>query len=635
MPKFQVKLNSKHRRLDATLEELNGRIYVDFGFDDFLKEEIKASMKERKFDWDTKRWHFPKTRRNMFRLSLLLGKNPYAVYDQPLIEHQPLRKNILRPHQLLLFNIVKTYKEVILAAEMGTGKTLVGLEVIDTSDFAEWWWVGPIPALAAFEQEVRKWGITKMPRVMTYERMVKEITNWSSGIPAPRGVIFDESSRLKGPTSQRTQHAEHLVEFMRKDHKDKGRDIYVVEMTGTPAPKSPTDWYSQLEIAQPGFIRERDHREFKQRLAIVEERPNTVTGGTYPHMLGWKDDTNKCNICGQLQDTAIHDEMFMDPKYHKFEAGKNEIAELPARMKGLVHVLFKRDVLKDLPEKQYRILQCKPTPAIRNAEKLIRATIKNAAQQLIALRELSDGFLYESIESGEKECAVCNGTKVAKIPQYSDDDDVPGVTDDTVISWEEVECFNCGGTGNVPIFSRGVKEVTTGKDELLLDIFSDHEDDGRLVVYGGFTGTIERLKKLTSQAGWHYICADGRGWRHNIPVEKRLKKSEMLDLFQNPNNTDKIAFIGQPGAAGMGITLTRSSEIVYYSNDFNGESRIQSEDRIHRLGMDLNKGAMITDLVQLVSDLYVIDNLKEKKRLQDITLGDLEANLRKYETRVA
>ena len=633
MAKYQVKLNSKHQRVDATLEELNGRIYLGFGYDNYLKDEIKAQMNGTKFDWDSKRWHFPKVRRNMFRLALLLGKNPYQQYDQEIRHFETLRKGILRPHQQHLFDIVKTYREVVLAAEMGTGKTLVGIEVIDTSDFDEWWWVGPIPALAAFEQEVRKWGITKMPRVMTYERMVKEITNWSSGFPAPRGVVFDESSRLKGPTSQRTQHAQHLVEYMRKDHKDQGRDIYVVEMTGTPAPKSPTDWYSQLEIAQPGFIKEGDHHKFKERLAIVEDRPNTTTGGTYPHMLGWRDSEDKCGQCGQLKDTAIHDEMFMDPKYHPFIPSENEIAKLPARMKGLVHVLFKRDVLKDLPEKQYRILQCKPTVPIRNAEKLIRGTIKNAAQQLIALRELSDGFLYESVESGERECAVCNGTKVAKIPQY-EGEDVPGVTTDEVLGWEEVECFNCGGTGLVPVFSRSVKEVTTGKDELLLDIFGDHEDDGRLVVYGGFTGTLERLKKLSSKAGWYYICADGRGWRHNIP-DKRLKKSEMLDLFQDPRNTDKIVFIGQPGAAGMGITLTRSSEIVYYSNDFNGESRIQSEDRIHRMGMDLNKGALITDLVQLASDLYVIDNLREKRRLQDITLGDLEANLRKYEMRAA
>lgn len=104
----------------------------------------------------------------------------------------------------------------------------------------------------------------------------------------------------------------------------------------------------------------------------------------------------------------------------------------------------------------------------------------------------------------------------------------------------------------------------------------------------------------------------------------------MLNLFQDKSFKDNLVFIGQPGAAGMGITLTAASEIVYYSNDFNGESRIQSEDRIHRLGMDVNRGATITDLVQLPSDLLILENLKNKRRLQDITLGELQAGLRRY-----
>ncbi len=73
---------------------------------------------------------------------------------------------------------------------------------------------------------------------------------------------------------------------------------------------------------------------------------------------------------------------------------------------------------------------------------------------------------------------------------------------------------------------------------------------------------------------------------------------QMLEEFQNKDSEyDHICFIGHPGSAGMGITLTAASMIVYYSNDFNAESRIQSEDRIHRMGMDENRGATIVDLV--------------------------------------
>ena len=71
----------------------------------------------------------------------------------------------------------------------------------------------------------------------------------------------------------------------------------------------------------------------------------------------------------------------------------------------------------------------------------------------------------------------------------------------------------------------------------------------------------------------------------------------------------------------MGLTLTASSEIVYFSNDFNGESRAQSEDRCHRPGMDLNKGCTITDLIHLPSDKLILDNLKAKRRLELMSLG--------------
>ena len=78
----------------------------------------------------------------------------------------------------------------------------------------------------------------------------------------------------------------------------------------------------------------------------------------------------------------------------------------------------------------------------------------------------------------------------------------------------------------------------------------------------------------------------------------------------------------------MGITLTASPTICYYSNDFNAESRIQSEDRIHRPGMDVNLGATIIDLIHLPSDLLVLKNLQKKRDLQGLTLGEMKQAIR-------
>lgn len=42
--------------------------------------------------------------------------------------------------------------------------------------------------------------------------------------------------------------------------------------------------------------------------------------------------------------------------------------------------------------------------------------------------------------------------------------------------------------------------------------------------------------------------------------------------------------VAHPGAMGTGFTLTAAKLVIYYSNDFNLENRLQSEDRAHRIG---------------------------------------------------
>ena len=627
--KIETKLNGKRFKVPATIEEKDGRLWLSFGYEEYLKDEVKV-MDGARWSPEEKSWHVNSNRRNLFRLKYLMGVNPYSQYDAPLLQIEP-KRDCLKDHQKLMFRNGITYKEVIWAAEMGTGKTLAAIEVIDYAGISDCWWVAPVPALAAFEAETNKWGIRYYPKVMTYEGLTRIIKNWEPGQPAPRLVVFDESSRLKTWASQRTEAARHLVESMRKEWKDKGQDIYIIEMTGTPAPKNPGDWYPQCEIAQPGFIREGNINKFKQRLAIIEMKENDATGGSYPHMVSWRDDEKKCDICGKFADDAIHDSNWPDASFHQFFPGKNEVANLFPRLKGLVTVIFKKDVLKDLPEKNYRILTVEPTIEIRNAAKLLASQAKNAAQTLITLRELSDGFLYESEATGSKTCPTCNGSLISKIPQYAEETGEEDYgRDPEPIGWEDVPCFQCGATGEVPSYERTVKEIASGKDKILSEILADHEDDGRLVIYGAFTGTIDRIRRLVTQAGWQYISADGRGWHHTIEGLKQRNKQGMLEAFQDKSKDNLIAFIGQPGAAGMGLTLTAANEIVYFSNDFNAESRIQSEDRIHRIGMDVNRGATITDIIQLPSDLLIRENLIAKRRLQDMTLGEFHRVMSLY-----
>ncbi len=183
----------------------------------------------------------------------------------------------------------------------------------------------------------------------------------------------------------------------------------------------------------------------------------------------------------------------------------------------------------------------------------------------------------------------------------------------------------CGQTGLV--WGEDVKttEVPCPKEDALIEILDEHEDVGRLVIYAGFTGSIDRIERICQKFQWETIRVDGRGWRmSNQFVES---DTDAIQRFQDRKVTERIAFIGHPGSAGMGLTLTASPSILYYSNDFNAENRIQSEDRIHRPGMDLNRGATIIDLIHLPSDLKVLLNLQKKRDLQAITLGDMKESM--------
>jgi len=235
------------------------------------------------------------------------------------------------------------------------GKTLSAFMVIENAipaqgNHIETMWIGPKAALFAFEVELQKWGLQKNfpSTVTTYEGLLKLVTHWPTGKSIPQIIIFDESSRGKNGASKRAQAMWAMAEMSRDVY---GDNSYIILMTGTPAPKSPADWYHQCEVACPGFIREGDIYKFKDRLAYIEKRENPVTGGIYPALVGWKDGSNRCSVCGKGKDEHDFTEFT-----HNFSAGVDEVSKLYRRLKGLVSVYYKKDWMKFLPEKQFKIV---------------------------------------------------------------------------------------------------------------------------------------------------------------------------------------------------------------------------------------------------------------------------------------
>jgi hypothetical protein len=232
------------------------------------KDEIKAMRGSKWHGYDDpprKIWSVENCTRNLFQLQAMMGLNPFEHFDKDLQHFEYIRP--LMDHQKDMSDAGLTYHYQIWGAEMGTGKTLSAIEVMEKSGKKKWWWVAPRSGLYAVEREFKRWKMADDIEIemMTYEGLVKRMGFWNAGDPAPEGVIFDESSRLKTAKTQRTHAAQALADAIRAEH---GLEGYVILLSGTPSPKSPVDWWAQAEIAWPGFLREGTSDSFKFRLGI-------------------------------------------------------------------------------------------------------------------------------------------------------------------------------------------------------------------------------------------------------------------------------------------------------------------------------------------------------------------------------
>jgi len=575
-----------------------------------------------------------------------MGNDPYKEYEKDLIQFETRRP--LYKHQFLMTSHGITYNHMIWAAEMGTGKSLAFIELMDyaynilrfVKSNDDVWYIGPKAGVAAVGRELLKWDSKIRPRMFTYNKSVSKIKEWVCGNAAPKIGCFDESSKIKTPTAQRSQAALHLADAIRHEY---GRDGFIIEMSGSPAPKDPTDWWHQCEVACPGFLKEGNIHLFKKRLSVVEER-ESINGGVYPHLVTWLDDPRKCAVCGLTKEEGNHEsafEVIQDDPSHPFQKSIDEVSLLYKRMKGLVLVLKKKDTDMNLPDKIYQTVRLKPSVELLRAAKLLRKTATRAADLLNLSRELSDGFQYKQEDSGELvTCPLCFGNKTIMEPNQEELPwDTPTAQVDGDGSKEEITCPTCGGEGTVSQIKRVTYEVGSVKDEFFIDELDEHESIGRYIVWGGFQGTVDRLARIAKQQGWAILKIDGRKWvaekADGTPddLDKYLSAMDRSDknFKQLQEEIPRLCVIGAPDAGGMALTFTASPTMLYFSNSFKGEARIQSEDRGHRIGMDENRGLTIKDIFLLPCDEYVYDNIQRKIELQNLTLGEIKSNIEELE----
>lgn len=679
---FKTKLRAGRYYIPVTIEIEDGRMLFNFGYNQELIEEIKTSFEDRKYhgyiDGDGRKlWSAPITYRNLFQLEALQGKygpNPYARWEnlkdltEQIKDYCANRHKPLEPfaHQYDMVSLMLQTHWFVNGGEMGTGKTLatiIAIEMCPYNEYGQILWGGVGSALSSAKLEFRKWDAKFMPMYYTYAGLRKLVEEWVPDTPAPRVLVLDESSRCGNPTAKQSVAAQYIADSMRAEW---GDDCYIFELSGAPAAKHPGKWWKQAEIACPGFLREADIYKFRERIAIIEKRESTPGGGAYNHLKTWRDSEEKCHYCGETKDHANHKNDFLSklvspqgPTYevHDFVPGINEVEKIFDRLHGLVGI-WRKSECTDLPPKRYEEIVLEPSRETLNAASLIVQNTIRAADALIRLRTLSDGFLYSEIGTGEyKPCKGCKGT--GKVFEYFEEDNpydiilpeeveggfryiweecppdedpitfVPAIIGqrEAIFKKREIDCFTCQGRGEIEVMTRKISEVPCPKVDLLKELLEQHEEVGRFNIYAGFEGSILRCVRTCLQAGWAVIRADGKAKTMQRPTGEVLDLSfeEMLYLFQEEyTEWPKISFVGQPGAAGLGLNLQASPTTFFYSNDFNADSRIQAEDRGHRFGMDKARGGRIIDCIHLPSDQKVIESLKKSKELQLMSMKCLQ-----------
>jgi SNF2 family DNA or RNA helicase len=101
----------------------------------------------------------------------------------------------------------------------------------------------------------------------------------------------------------------------------------------------------------------------------------------------------------------------------------------------------------------------------------------------------------------------------------------------------------------------------------------------------------------------------------------RVEFGRIVGVEHCPGDRQARFFVGNAQTGGFGLTLTAAKTVVYYSNDYDLEKRIQSEDRAHRSGQ--TKSVNYVDLVvRGTVDEKIIKALRAKINIGSVLMGD-------------
>ncbi len=164
--------------------------------------------------------------------------------------------------------------------------------------------------------------------------------------------------------------------------------------------------------------------------------------------------------------------------------------------------------------------------------------------------------------------------------------------------------------GHVMTDDGDLVEIPSKRLEALLDTIE--EMSGKVIIWSRFRYDIRKI---------------------SVVLEAKYGPNSVVTYFGDTSDEDRQKavknfqfgnarfFVANPQTAGYGLTLTAATNVVYYANDFNLETRVQSEDRCHRIGQK-NSVTYVDFVCKGTVDVHIVKALRSKIDLSAKTLGE-------------
>ena len=246
-------------------------------------------------------------------------------------------------------------------------------------------------------------------------------------------------------------------------------------------------------------------------------------------------------------------------------AGFNNLAELSEKLQPFSYRVLKEDCL-DLPPKIY-----------------IKRNIELSSEQKKIYKQMKEQALAEL--NGSQMTTVTALTQLMRLQQNT--------------------CGHFkGDTGKI-------QDIKHNRLNELMDVLEEVE--GKAIIWWHWQRDVEIIKKAIIKEYGPGSVVDYYGL---TPQDQRQINK---DKFQKKENVR--FFVGTPQTGGYGLTLTAANTVIYYSNGYDLEKRLQSEDRAHRIGQ--KKSVTYIDIMA-EETVYqkIVKALRKKINIASEVLGE-------------